>query len=200
MNPTVAGPSLIYQPPNWVERLDWGQVFGNSRPVEIDLGCGRGRFLLATAAVQRERNFLGVDRLLGRLRRVDARAQRQGLANVRLLRIEAAYCVGYLVPLVSVATYHLYFPDPWPKRKHRRHRLINERFPALAAQSLAPGGAVYLRTDDQFYFDQMTAVFAASPAFRPADTPAELAGLLTDFERDFAARGIPTRRATYLLV
>ena len=86
------------------------------------------------------------------------------------------------------------------QRKHRRHRLINERFPALAAQALAPGGAVYLRTDDQPYFEQMTAVFAASPAFRPADTPPELAGLLTDFERDFAARGIPTRRAAYLLV
>jgi tRNA (guanine-N7-)-methyltransferase len=96
-----------------------------------------------------------------------------------------------------VIALHIYFPDPWPKRKHRRHRLINERFPALARQALAPGGAVYLRTDDNDYFEQILAVFAAAPEFKSRETPEDLATLLTDFERDFQARGIQTLRAAF---
>jgi len=92
---------------------------------------------------------------------------------------------------------HVYFPDPWPKRKHRRHRLINERFPALAHQALAPAGRIYLRTDDENYFEQMVAVFAASPVFRRVETPSDLSSLLTDFEKDFQARGVKTLRAAY---
>ena len=119
------------------------------------------------------------------------------LTNLRLLRIEAAYLLEYLLPRGSVHALHLYFPDPWPKRKHRRHRLINERFPSLARQALAPGGKVYLRTDDQDYFEQMVGVFGAAPAFRPVATPQDLAALQTDFEKEFQARGIETLRAAY---
>jgi len=92
---------------------------------------------------------------------------------------------------------HVYFPDPWPKKKHRRHRLINEHFPALAHAALASGGKIYLRTDAVDYFAQMTEVFAASKAFQKIETPDELAEVLTDFEHDFNARGIPTLRAAY---
>ena len=108
-----------------------------------------------------------------------------------------SYFLEYLLPPHSAVALHIYFPDPWPKRKHRRHRLINERFPALARQALAPGSVVYLRTDDANYFEQMTSVFAATPAFRPAETPGELSALLTDFEKDFHARGIKTMCAAY---
>ena len=94
-------------------------------------------------------------------------------------------------------TLHVYFPDPWPKKKHRRHRLINENFPALAHAALAPGGVVYLRTDDADYFSQMTEVFGVSKEFSKVETPAELTEVLTDFERDFNAQGIPTLRAAY---
>ena len=77
------------------------------------------------------------------------------MTNLRGVRIESAYFLEYLLPPRSAVALHIYFPDPWPKRKHRRHRLINERFPALARQALAPGGTVYLRTDDEDYFEQM---------------------------------------------
>jgi tRNA G46 methylase TrmB len=83
------------------------------------------------------------------------------------------------------------------RRKHRRNRLINERFPTVAKQALVPMGVVYLRTDDRDYFEQMTEVFGASPAFRPVETPAELAALLTDFEKEFRARGVGTLAAAY---
>jgi tRNA G46 methylase TrmB len=77
--------------------------------------------------------------------------------------------------------------------------LINERFPEIARQALAPEGMVYLRTDDQNYFEQMTGIFTASAGFRPAETPADLSAALTDFEEDFLRRGVATLRAAYQL-
>jgi tRNA (guanine-N7-)-methyltransferase len=163
----------------------------------VELGCGDASFLVAYAQLHPERNFLGVERLLGRLRKLDRKGRRAGLANLRGVRIESAYFLEYLLPAQSVAALHIYFPDPWPKRKHWKNRLINERFPGLARGSLAPGGVVYLRTDDPHYFEQMTGVFAADPAFRPVETPVELRRLTTDFERDFLARGVPTLHAAF---
>ena len=116
------------------------------------------------------------------------------------MRIEAAYFLEYLLPPSSVQALHVYFPDPWPKRKHRKNRLVNERFPDLAARVLAPGGAVYLRTDDEDYFRQMQEVFAANRRFQIFATPADLMAVITDFERDFQARGIATRRLAGRLV
>jgi len=172
-------------------------MFAPSQPLEVELGSGDGSFLAQWAAPCPERNFLGVERLLGRLRKLDRKARRAGLANLRLMRIEAAYFLEYLLPPQSVSALHIYFPDPWPKRKHRRHRLINERFPYIANAALASGGTVYLRTDGKDYFNQMLEVFAASPLFHVAETPNELGELLTDFEKDFLAKGIQTRRAAY---
>lgn len=189
--------SLLYALPSIVERLDLARLFAHARPLEVELGSGDGSFLAEYARLHPEHNFIGVERLLGRIRKLDRKGQRAGLANLRGVRIECSYFVEYLLPLASVAALHIYFPDPWPKRKHRRHRLINERFPALVRRVLAPGGTVYLRTDDQDYFEQMVGVFGPAAEFRSVDTPPELAGLLTDFEQDFNARGIKTLRAAY---
>jgi tRNA (guanine-N7-)-methyltransferase len=131
------------------------------------------------------------------VRKVERKGRRLGLRNLCGVRIESAYLLEYLLPPHSATALHIYFPDPWPKKKHRRFRLINARFPTLARQALVPGGTVYLRTDDADYFAQMQAVFAAAPEFQPVDTPAELAAVVTDFERDFTAQGIGTRRAAY---
>jgi tRNA (guanine-N7-)-methyltransferase len=116
------------------------------------------------------------------------------------VRIESAYFLEYLLPPDSVAALHVYFPDPWPKRKHVKNRLINERFPGLAKKVLQAGGLVYLRTDDLNYFEQMTTVFAASPAFKQMETPAELSSVVTDFETEFNERGIQTLRTMYGLL
>jgi len=192
-----ARPSLVYPFTSIIERINLADLFSQHQPLEVELGSGDGSFLASYAKLHPEHNFLGVERLLGRLRKLDRKGRREGLTNLRGLRIESAYFLEYLLPRHSATALHIYFPDPWPKRKHRRHRLINERFPALARQALAPGGVVYLRTDDVDYFAQMQSVFAASPAFRPIETPAELAVLLTDFEKEFQARGIQTLRAAY---
>lgn len=165
----------------------------------MELGSGDGSFLVQYAALHPEWNFIGVERLLGRLRKIDRKGRRAGLANICGLRIEAAYFLEFLLPKHSAAALHVYFPDPWPKRKHRRHRLINERFPELARAALSPSGTVYLRTDDADYFAQMQSVFESSAFFVAAPTPSELSQVLTDFERGFTARGIQTRRAAWQL-
>jgi tRNA (guanine-N7-)-methyltransferase len=196
---TTAGPlaSLVYRPPSYIERLDLGRMFPVAQPLELELGMGDGSFLLQWARSHPERNFLGVERLLGRLRKVDRKGRRAGLANLRLIRLEAAYFLEYLMPQASVQALHLYFPDPWPKRKHWRHRLVQAHFAEVVAQALALGGVIYLRTDSAEYFAQMQSVFGANAQFRPVQTPAELTQILTDFERDFLARGLPTFRAAY---
>jgi tRNA (guanine-N7-)-methyltransferase len=190
-------PNLIYSLPSIVERLDLARLFPASQPLEVELGCGDATFLAEYARSHPEHNFIGVERLLGRIRKLDRKGRRVGLTNLRGVRIECSYFLEYLLPQHSAVAVHLYFPDPWPKRKHRRHRLVNERFPTVARQALAPGGVVYLRTDDQDYFGQMQSVFAAAREFHPIETPAALSALLTDFEKEFQARGIKTLRAAY---
>jgi tRNA (guanine-N7-)-methyltransferase len=180
-----------------VQRLDLAALFTDSRPLEVELGSGDGSFLSQYAGVHRERNFIGVERLLGRLRKIERKSTRLGLTNVRAARIEAAYFLEYLLPAKTVEALHIYFPDPWPKRKHRKHRLINPRFPHLARAALLPGGAVYLRTDDADYLEQMKLAFGACPFFREIPTPEDLAGVLTDFERGFLKQGIQTLRLAW---
>ncbi len=172
-------------------------LFPAARPLEVELGSGDGSFLAQWAKLNSERNFLGVERLLGRLRKLDRKGQRAGLMNLRLMRIEASYFLEFLLPRASVSVLHVYFPDPWPKRKHRKNRLVNERFPEVVERVLVPGGIVYLRTDDADYFEQMLEVFAADKRFVPMETPGELAAVVTDFERGFQARGVATRSAAY---
>jgi tRNA (guanine-N7-)-methyltransferase len=193
----AATPGLIHRLTSILERLDLAGMFSRAQPLEVELGSGDGSFLVNYAKLHPERNFLGVERLLGRLRKVDRKGRRAGLENLRGLRIESAYFLEYLLPAGSVTALHIYFPDPWPKRKHRKNRLINERFTQLARQVLVLNGVVYLRTDDRDYFEQMTASFAANPAFQMVETPEELKNVVTDFERTFHTRGVSTLRAAY---
>jgi tRNA (guanine-N7-)-methyltransferase len=189
--------TFIHQITSIVQRLDLASMFPQAQPLEVELGSGDGSFLANYAKLHPGRNFLGVERLLGRLRKLDRKALRAGLANLRGLRIESAYFLEYLLPPRSISALHIYFPDPWPKRKHRKNRLINERFTQIAAQALLPGGFVWLRTDDEDYFSQMVTSFATNSSFRLIETPADLAAVVTDFERNFHARGVVTLRAAY---
>lgn len=193
----VNSASLLYRPVSIVERLNWSDLFSEAQPVEVELGSGDGGFLVQYAAANRDRNFLGVERLLGRIRKIDRKGRRAGLSNLRATRLEASYVVQYLLPHGSIRAMHIYFPDPWPKRRHHKHRLITSRFAESVRAVLEPGGTIYLRTDDRHYFDQMLAVFGANPAFAAVDTPGSLSSVLTDFERGFNARGVPTLRAAY---
>lgn len=204
-NPSVAPHSafraprstLIYRPRSYVERFDLSELFLVKRPLEVELGSGDGSFLTAYAQTHSDHNFLGVERLLGRLRKLDRKGQRLGLSNLKLIRLEASYVVEYLLPTESVRALHIYFPDPWPKRRHWARRLISARFIEAARAALEPSGRIYLRTDNADYFEQIKEVFAESAHYRSVQTSEALCAVATDFERDFAAKGIPTLRAAY---
>jgi len=186
---STAGSSVIYTPANWFEPLDWSRVFAVERPIEIDLGCGKGAFLFWAACTQPQRNFVGVDRLLRRLRRVDRKAVHAGLQNLRLLRIESTYLISKLIPDCSVSTYHVLFPDPWPKRRHHGRRLICAPFLADLRRTLTMGGIVNCATDHEEYFVWIQREFQKDGGFiqgQPASLPEEA---WTDFERKFVAAG-----------
>ena len=182
--------ALLHDFQSITEPLRLENLFAQPQPTELEIGCGDGGFLLAWATRHPDRNFLGVERLLGRVRKLSKRGQQAGLTNLRLLRIEARYILQYLLPENAFTALHIYFPDPWPKDKHRRHRLIDETFIVRAAAILAVGGAVHLRTDDEKYFAQMHEAFTGH---------AELLALRTEFETQFNAQGIPTQSATWRL-
>jgi tRNA (guanine-N7-)-methyltransferase len=189
--------SLIYTLPSVVERIALAQLFQIQQPLEVELGCGDASFLVEYARRHPENNFIGVERLLGRIKKLDRKGGNAGLTNLRGVRIESSYFLEYLLPPKSATALHVYFPDPWPKKRHHKHRLIGERFPALSCAALAPGGKVYLRTDDADYFGQMTDIFGSATQFQKIEMPTELTGLLTDFEKEFQSRGIKTLRAAY---
>jgi tRNA (guanine-N7-)-methyltransferase len=191
--------NLIVELRSIVERLDLAEIFPNPQPLEVELGCGDASFVVEYARRNPETNFIGVERLLGRISKLDKKGRRAGLENLRGVRIESSYFLQWLLPPHSVFALHIYFPDPWPKKRHRKNRLVNENFPALARAALAPGGIIYLRTDDGDYFRQMAEVFGASKDFEKIETPLELAELLSDFEKEFSARGIGTLRTAYRL-
>lgn len=194
--PPIA-PELIYTPASFFERLNVGQMFMRNAPLEVELGSGDGSFLCHWAQLHPERNFLGVERLLGRLRKLDRKGRRAALSNLRLMRIEASYFMEYLLPCNTVAAVHVYFPDPWPKRKHRSHRLINSKFVELSFRVLQPVGEVFLRTDHSDYYQQMTECFGSDERFASIPTPPALKEVATDFERGFQARGVATLWAAY---
>jgi len=191
--------SLIQKIESVVERIPVETLFPQRQPLDVELGAGDGSFLAKYAQANLHRNFIGVERLLGRLRKIDRKGMRAGLTNLRLVRIEASYFLEFLLPEQAIDALHVYFPDPWPKRKHRKNRLINERFTDLARRALRPGGIVHLRTDDADYYSQMVRVFDGNAAFERIETAPKIASVITDFERNFRLRNVPTLAASYRL-
>src|SRR5881392_1122869 len=131
-------------------RLDLEKIFGRRAPLHVDLGCGDGSFLCALAQRLPNKNFLGVERMSGRVRAAARKAA--SLNNVRLLQIESSYAVRYLFPARSVETFYLLFPDPWPKRRHHRRRLLTPDFLTSVHTVLEQDGVMYVATDHLDYF------------------------------------------------
>ena len=192
--------ALLHDFQSITEPLSLEDLFPLPQPVELEIGCGDGGFLFEYAQRHPDRNFLGVERLLGRVRKLSKKGLREGLTNLRLLRIEARYVLEYLLPEHAFEALHIYFPDPWPKDRHRRNRLINETFPPLARRILRQKGVIYLRTDDPVYFGQMQETFQDLKDFAVENTPGEIASITTEFEGQWLDQGRHIHRAAYRLV
>lgn len=169
-------------------RVLWQAVFGNERPVEIEIGPGRGDVLAAFAARHPERNFVGIERGPGLAEAVTDRIRAEGLANVRIIAGDARCIVTTVLPPASVAAYHIYFPDPWPKTRHRDRRLFQERaFGPALARTLVPEGRLHIATDLPALFAAMCAGLERAGFTRSDDGgPARPT---TKFERKYGAAG-----------
>lgn len=189
--------TLIHIPPTWDTPLPLTDWFRPGTPLEVDIGCGKGRFLLAHASAIPAHAFIGIDRMLKRLRRVDRRLRRAGLTNVRLVRVEAAYAVEYLLPAGSVTTYYVFFPDPWPKRRHHPRRLFSPLFLDALHRTLCPTGCVHIATDFLDYHAAIKTLFEKDPRFKaiaPFEPPEEER---TDFELVFRQEQRPVGRCSF---
>ena len=173
------------------------EVFDEPRPLEVDVGCGKGRFLVTRARRFPDTNFLGIDRQLGRLHKVNRKVQRENLSNVRLLRVEAAHALRFLLPEHSVRVVYVFFPDPWPKRRHHRRRLCRDDFPDAVHRTLGPGGIIHLATDHLEYAAQMEALFAADNRFEPTAILVPDDEERTEFETIFRAQGHTIGRCSF---
>jgi tRNA (guanine-N7-)-methyltransferase len=183
---------------NICARLDWRGIFGNDHPVELDLGAGDGGFALAYAKLHPEINLLAVERLLGRVRKIEKRAVRFGLGNLRVLRLEFGYTVKYLLPPDSISVAHIMFPDPWPKRRHWPRRLIQAPFVRDLAAALRPGGELRFTTDHASYFETAQEAIREAGVLQLAELWDWAADPKTDFQRTFDAEGRATHRARWV--
>lgn len=183
-------------PDDYFCELQKGEIFADeTRPLEVDLGSGDGGFLRAMAEHFPQRDFLGVERLLGRVRKTCRKSAKMGLTNVRMLRLESSYTLGYLLPPQGVSRVHLLFPDPWPKKKHHKRRLVTQEFCEGLKRVLEPGGEFLFKTDHQEYFDEGVEALRGSTLFDElAWEDEDFFYAETDFERLWRGQGRPIYR------
>jgi len=179
-------------PETYVTPLDLLAIFGRVAPLHIDLGCGDGSFLSELAWRYPAQNFLGIDRLVGRVAKACRKVAAQ--ENVRILNVENSYAVGYLIPEASVETFYLLFPDPWPKRRHHRRRIVTPHFLDSIHRALADDGSLRIATDQLDYFEQIRRAGQNHAGFAIVDVSGRPDLPLTKFERRFSALGAPIYR------
>ncbi|HUP63490.1 MAG TPA: tRNA (guanosine(46)-N7)-methyltransferase TrmB [Thermoanaerobaculia bacterium] len=134
-------------------RLDLRELFGNGNPVVVEIGSGKGRFLIASAMERPERNYLGIEKSLHYHRVVRERVAKRNLPNVRLINHDAFLVMREMLPDTSIEEVHIYFPDPWPRKREQKRRIIRPEVLAEIRRVLVPGGAGIYVTDHREYFD-----------------------------------------------
>ena len=148
--------------------LDFREIFGRSAPVVLEIGSGMGETTAEIARAHPETDFIAIEvhgpGVGSLLRKIDENS----LANIRVVRHDAAEVLERMIPDGALAGIHLFFPDPWPKKRHHKRRLVQPPFAALAARKLAPGGYIHAATAWPDYFEQMEGVFSSDPLLRKA--------------------------------
>ena len=178
----------------------WRALFGSEAPVEIEIGSGDGAFLAAIAARHPERNFLGIERSPSKARRLAARIAKLDVANVRILQADATCLVASLVPIESVAAYHVYFPDPWPKRGHAGRRIFNATFVASLSRTLTTSGRLFIATDVVGYALASRERILGDGGFVEVTSVDDPPGMETSFARKYRAAGRPLYAHTFARV
>jgi tRNA (guanine-N7-)-methyltransferase len=189
--PADIGPQLI-----------WPEFFGNENPVELDIGCGRGLFLFNAALTTPDTNFVGLEIDYREGRRTATRLMKQNLTNARVIGGDACKVLGEMIQPHSVQAAHVYFPDPWWKKRHQKRRIFNAEFIDLLLRVLRPGGFVHHWTDVADYYEMVRGQMDVHPAFDICPPPAERDAehdmdYHTSFERKKRKLGLPIYRALW---
>jgi tRNA (guanine-N7-)-methyltransferase len=200
--PLEALAPYLLEVPRSPAALNWAAVFGNDRPVELEVGFGKGLFLLTSATARPDINFLGVEIIRKYQLFTATRLAKRGLKNVRVACADARLFLRDCVPAASLQAVHIYFPDPWWKKRHHKRRVFTAEFAQQCLRVLRPGGELSAATDVQEYCVIMTEAIAGVPEFRPVPppqpgTPAHDLDYLTNFERKFRKQGKPIYRLRY---
>lgn len=174
--------------------VDFAALFGNPRPVEIEIGSGKGTFLVHRAKARPDINFIGIEWAREYCTHAADRMARWNLANVRILRTDAEVFFRNQVPDGSLLRVHIYFPDPWPKLRHHKRRLIQPRFVGILHRALRIGGEVAIVTDHRDYARQIEWVVLNQRGFATVPFPRtygaeENERVGTNFERKYIAQG-----------
>jgi tRNA (guanine-N7-)-methyltransferase len=183
--------------------VDFTEIFGRSSPVHIEIGSGKATFLVAQAKAHPEVDFLGIEWARKFYRHAVDRIGRWGLRNVRILRADAAAFLRDFVPAESADCFHIYFPDPWPKKRHHKRRFLQASNLEVLLRCLKPGGEIRLATDHADYFEQIRQVTSAYGEKleeiefeRPAGArEGELTG--TNYERKYVKQSRPIYTAAF---
>ena len=203
LSPTTDPGPYFLDATGWTDRIDFVEMFGNDAPVELEIGCGRGMFLANEAAVRPKVNFVGLEVAKKVAQMAAFRCLKSGVTNVRVLAVDARKFLQ-LTPMASISAVHIYFPDPWWKRRHRKRRMVAPDVLEQLQRVMTPGGRVLLATDVDEYYSSMQKTFARFPAFsRLDDTHIADGGprleYLTHFERKFRTAGKWIGRLAYNL-
>jgi len=170
-------------------------------PVEIEVGCGNGRYLRRAAGERPGHLFIGIERSLSYARKAQDRMVKYGVANVRIVRADATRFLAERIAPESVHTLHVYFTDPWPKNRHAKRRLFQTPFLETIHRILRPGGQVFIKVDLYWYFEEIFCRFEQSPWFTVA-----ACGMETDPDRDlyeitgFEHKALVKKGAVFTLV
>lgn len=174
--------------------LDTASLFGRKAPLEVEIGCGKGLFLQTAAQSNPQRDFIAIEmatKYYKWTRRVIAGS---AVSNVRLVREEAGYFIDRYLEPQSVTCFHMYYPDPWPKRRHHRRRLFNAEFLETLRTRLVVGGELRLATDFTEYHDVMCKVIDQATGWRREESDERWQNWLTNFKRKYEEENRPTHR------
>lgn len=189
---SFTGPAeaIEFVPEDFERPLDLDALFPDGvAPLEVDLGCGDGAFLAARAGEYPARNFLGLERMIGRVRTSCRRISREQFTNARIIRVEIEHAVRSLFSADSVDVFHLRFPDPWPKRRHQPRRVFTAELLKSLMTALKPSGAFYIATDQRDYFAEMTRIVNANNFFERDEAAEQETLPQSTFEQRFLAVG-----------